>query len=644
MKTNQEYTEEQIRLCPHLRKHTQMDSPFKEKITINSENEQTPIKKPIETKTESSCPFISKKAEKDEPTQTKETSDDEEEQPQGGCPVMNTNPKKANPGYFIPEIIDSRVYISPFASVLNSGNLFTGKKNKEVTRQWDSYPIFMKHTLMYYGENYDKCRNIEVGYKFFITDELREKGNLCLRRKKFAEALSHYEKAVSVMIWLESDPDEFLLKMKNISKFGLNLPKFTENMNANDIEKFKIQQSENQKQQTEQQNKLIEKNKAYYDEKLNDLLLTSFTDQNVRLCKGPELKEKADQDIYDNILFQLYSNMAVCYMQAKNLKEARQTIQKMREIKENSSIFYIRQAQVLLSDRLASFNNLRKARDGMKKAIELKKSEKVYEHNTNFLKIFSLENHETIFEEMKEFCEVRIREKKKEVNGIVFKILSRTKQIEEAEKSIISRGLVPQEGTERTLLLFGEDEDFEKQVLKRMKKQYQKAIHFFATSESPEDIEQGEIAQRGLAKINELKDKFDLTWNFDFETSCPVFQSLITDVNIEFNIDFKNEKIQKRLKRIQREHARQLIEQFPFDLRLFEHVIQEIFKENKAAEKTGTNENGTVEEEISNELNLNMSKGSPIFLISMLFMAVLLFGLAYLGKSLIGNRGQFGFA
>lgn len=44
--------------------------------------------------------------------------------------------------------------------------------------QWQSYPIYLKETLFYFGENYDKYRKMEIGYKFFVSDDLKEQANI----------------------------------------------------------------------------------------------------------------------------------------------------------------------------------------------------------------------------------------------------------------------------------------------------------------------------------------------------------------------------------------------------------------------------------------------------------------------------------
>jgi tetratricopeptide (TPR) repeat protein len=651
MDANRQYTEEEMRLCPHLRKRVVVDSPFKEKITINSESEATPAKQRLDSEEDlpAECSYSKVRAQKASshppaPTSvspaeavTKDTSDDEDDQPSGGCPMMGTNIKKRNPGYSLPEVIESLVYVSPFASILESPNVFAPqKKGSAATKRWDTYPMFLKHTLVYMGENYDKYRALEVGYKFFVTDELREKGNVCFRKGQFAEALSHYEKAASIMRWLEFTPDDFVLQMKKLPKLNLDPASFSEDMTVEDIAKLKQKSVEaGQGEQTGTGTKEV-KDQKYWDERMSDLMLTSFTDANVRLVEGVELKEKADRDIHDNILFQLYSNMAMCYLGMKCMAEARQAIAEMGRIKSDSSLFLIRQAQVSLADKMASLEDIQTAREGMRQAIELKKSERIYEHNSNFLRIFSLENHETIFGDMLGFADTRMAERKAQIKERIRRVLKRAKQVEEAEQNIISRGLVPEEGKERTLLLFSQDDNFEEKLMEKMTEKYRQAIFFFSASEKTEDAGQVDIAQRCLAKQNELREEVEMLWRFDFGTQDRTIQGLIAEVNAEVGVNLEGEKVQRRLQRIQREQARELIERYPFDLRLFEHVIQEIFKGEKKAEKTKKRQEMEEATEGHEEEPTAVKKGLGFgFAAQVLGVALFLLLVAYFGKTFI---------
>lgn len=638
-------------MCPHLQKQQPErakvertavpDSPFKEKITINSESEATPVKQPqFREDIPAECPY-SKQSVKNDKAKT-EDSDEEEDEPTGGCPVMNQNPKKRNPGYFVPEVIDSEVYVSPFAQVIDSHNIFSRKRNEKKNPRWNSYPVFLKHSLLYMGPLYDKYRKLEVGYKFFVTDELREKGNRCFQKGKFADALSHYEKAVSIMTWLEFTPDEFVQHMKKLPKFPGHMPAFKEDMTVEEIQKFKQESAEAAKlkaqQDKEAEEKPVTKDQKYYDERLNDLLLTSLGDSNVQLVEGHELKERADKDIHENILFQLYGNMAVCYLKMKNMKEAKLAIREMEKIKNDSSLFLFRQAQVITADKGSTLEELKEAQKGMKMALELKKTEKIFEHNPNFLKIFSLENHETVFDEMLAFSNSRVADKKKELTIMVRNVLKRAKEIEQAELNIIARGLVPEEGRERTLLLFSTDDSFEKRLLDGMTEKYHQAIQFFSASEKTEDIEQVEIAQRALAKLNVLHDQTMWLWNFNFSTSDRTEKEIIEEANAEFGIKFDTEKIQKRLQRIQREQARDMIEKYQFDLPLFEHVIGEIFKEDRKKEEAKKSEAALEESGNIENADTSAVKKGPSFGVQLIGVALFLLIIAYFGRSLFLKR------
>jgi tetratricopeptide (TPR) repeat protein len=207
---------------------------------------------------------------------------------------MQFKPKKVNPGLFVPERVQGVPYISPFHQFLQGNPLFSNK-SKENEKQWRQYPIFLKNSVFYIGENFEKYRKMEVGYKFFVTDELREKGNYRYNKGRYAQALGFYEKAASIMQWLESTPDEFVQKMKRMGRMSREMQQGDSPVSGTTVE------TANPEKET-------------YEDRLNDLLLTNFSDDNVRLCTGPLSIENGDKEIHDNILFGLYSNIAMCYV------------------------------------------------------------------------------------------------------------------------------------------------------------------------------------------------------------------------------------------------------------------------------------------------------------------------------------------
>lgn len=84
----------------------------------------------------------------------------------------------------------------------------------------------------------------------------------------------------------------------------------------------------------------------------------------------------------------------MCYLKMNNIKEARLTVKEMEKFSPRSSIFLFRKAQVILSDQNSSLKELQETINDIEEACEVKKTEKIFEHNNNFLKMFGLENHE----------------------------------------------------------------------------------------------------------------------------------------------------------------------------------------------------------------------------------------------------------
>jgi hypothetical protein len=218
----------------------------------------------------------------------------------------------------------------------------------------------------------------------------------------------------------------------------------------------------------------------------------------------------------------------------RNLKEARQAIAEMEKIAGGTSVFNFRKAQVLYADSDSSMQDLLAALECVRRGIQLKKAEKIFEHNVNFLRMFNLQNHETVFQEFEAALELRVKDKEQELGLIVEKVLERAKQIEQAERDIIARGLVPQEGQEHTLLLFKQDKGFEVKLLKSIGQKYKQAMFFFASSEKEEDKEQVEISQRLLREHRELVRKFRELWAFDFRTQNSKLRKIVDEANSKY--------------------------------------------------------------------------------------------------------------
>lgn len=106
------------------------------------------------------CPVTGKSVEAD-------SDSEEEEKPRGGCPFMSgSSQKKKNPdlkqneqGYNEPFVSKFRYYLS--TSKINFANVKRGLPQPTISREiFDTYPIYLQHTLFYNGEDYQKVRSL----------------------------------------------------------------------------------------------------------------------------------------------------------------------------------------------------------------------------------------------------------------------------------------------------------------------------------------------------------------------------------------------------------------------------------------------------------------------------------------------------
>ena len=85
---------------------------------------------------------------------------------------MGTSKRKRNPGLYVPKVSHWIPYISPFNDFLRQNNYFN-TENK-TTSVWRTYPIYLRETLFYFSKKFQQIRDVEVGYKFFSSDDLKE--------------------------------------------------------------------------------------------------------------------------------------------------------------------------------------------------------------------------------------------------------------------------------------------------------------------------------------------------------------------------------------------------------------------------------------------------------------------------------------
>lgn len=139
----------------------------------------------------------------------------------GGCPMMPSENKR-NPGlYHMKEMYDIE-FVSIYNYMLDQRGLlnlafdtkelkkgiyfnsliFLGPMN-ERRKVFDTYPIYLKHTIFQDEENTKKMRALEVAQRFFIYDRFREQGNKRIFKEEYDEAMKYYERALGCFKWLE---------------------------------------------------------------------------------------------------------------------------------------------------------------------------------------------------------------------------------------------------------------------------------------------------------------------------------------------------------------------------------------------------------------------------------------------------------
>ena len=148
--------------------------------------------------------------------------------------------------------------------------ILSKKQNSEDNREkFDSYPIFLKHTLFHNEEKFDKIRKLEVAHRFFVYDKFREQGNKKYNKNRFEESLSLYEHALSCFKWLEIKKEE--------------------------------------KKEGDEENKEDEfEDPAEAVKPMNKALMSILSDDNVELYDGEDVKDQNEIDMSNPSLPQSY--------------------------------------------------------------------------------------------------------------------------------------------------------------------------------------------------------------------------------------------------------------------------------------------------------------------------------------------------
>jgi len=122
---------------------------------------------------------------------------------------------KKNPGLgpmiesFDTNYVSPASYLFESAGILGLGKNYMKKGPAHPDRKiFDTYPIYLKHTLMHEDEQMKKIRQLEVPQRFFIYDKYREQGNKQMNKNDYEQAILYYERAYSCFKWLELKEEE----------------------------------------------------------------------------------------------------------------------------------------------------------------------------------------------------------------------------------------------------------------------------------------------------------------------------------------------------------------------------------------------------------------------------------------------------
>lgn len=492
------------------------DSPFKEKIKIQSDSEPNSAVKPGNNSYLQTAASTNQKASFEEQPSSSRSGG-------GGCPMMQVDDNKRNPGLFIPEVTFHVPYISSFSEYINPDM-------KNPSENFESYPTHLKDSLCLFGEDYDKYRKLEVGYKFFVSDELKENGNKHFRDGNYQKAMLEYTKAFSIIRWLELDES----KHKNVLDQLEELRKFNGSENEGESGEQGLKEEKNPPRRvapaddSDDEVDAKKKNAKLSDEKIHEmfadkmtrLLFSPLNDENVKLVDGFNLKEKPDIEMHENLVFSLNLNLIACYIKLNDHVESRKVVRDSEKINSNSSILLFRKAQAIYANAESSVHDLEKAKKALIVALATKKTEKIYEHHAKFLNMFGLENHATAFDELLAAVEKRITSMKEKCFETAKIVLSRVAEIQRAEKDIIARGLTPHDGPERTFAMFSKDKNIEMKIYQGMIGLYRKALSFYNNDENKDKFQH---TREGYAQVKRIFYDFNKFWLLDFNDKAEWF-------------------------------------------------------------------------------------------------------------------------
>jgi tetratricopeptide (TPR) repeat protein len=356
---------------------------------------------------------------------------------------MGGSEKKRNPDLFQTNSGYDEPFVSKFHYYLSANkidfSMMRQKKGQQpVTRSreiFNTYPIYLQHSLFFNGEDYKKVRGIECCSRFLPYEKLREKGNKYFNKGKYIEALDYYERALSLFKWLEYFEEDNT--EKSLSKIPSQQSiESSENLSVNEESKVHINLKNSEEETSEdvlEKDEQFEEMKTKYKE-----FFVVYTDGNVKLCDGEDMEDAPDVDMRKSLMLQVLLNMSAVYCHLHHYSLALQCIEDCFMLSDKVSQIYLRKAQALIFNKSCTLEDAQEAKRCMEKALELKSTEKIFQSNENILKMVNLHNAGEAYQKALDLVNQKIEEKSKEIEALRVKIYERAKEINEVEKRLIS--------------------------------------------------------------------------------------------------------------------------------------------------------------------------------------------------------------
>jgi len=171
--------------------------------------------------------------------------------------------------------------------------------------------------------------------------------------------------------------------------------------------------------------------------------------------------------------------MAACYMKLKHFELATQILNDCRELQgDNSQVLY-RLALARACNLSSSLEELHLAKEEISRANVLKDKEQIFENEEYILEILNLLNYKEAYEELTQFIEKRIQERKDYEREKITKVVSKCKELQRTEQRMVRNNKVPEGRTlaPKSVNIFN-DGNFEPTIMNGMLFKYGKVIEF----------------------------------------------------------------------------------------------------------------------------------------------------------------------